>query len=331
MRWSCAALASVVLGTGAVPRPAGAQAADVGCRSGSALLENACQVTADLYQYLAPQLAAAVSVGSPLLGGAAPGGQRWSLGGRLAIVDATLPELSMASIDTGRATPADFPLVRVPLPMPSLEGSLRLPLPGARRWGGSLDLLASVHAMPRVRTGGATVGPDGLAARFGLGARLGIATGWRRVHTVAFSAFERGLPRLTATGVSGGDTVELRALQARVRGWRLTAAAHAAGLDIEAGGGADFAGTEAQIFVALSPDRCLNQATCRGEPFSDGFRQRLLQSHLFLSAARRAGGVTWGGEVGMASGSGTETFNTFGGSRTSGTRWRAAFGVRVGG
>jgi hypothetical protein len=331
MRRLCAALASVVLGAGAALRPAGAQqAADVRCRSGSAVFEDACQLTADLYAFLAPQLSAAVSAGAPAMGTPAVDGGWWSLGGRLNLVDAAVPALGLAAIDTGRATPANLPVSRIPLPMPSAEASARLPIT-VGGWRGAVHLLASVHVVPRLRAGALTVSPAGSAARLGLGARFAFATGWRRVHTVSVSAFERALPTITARGVVGGDTIELRALSTRVRGWRVTAGGRAGGFDLETGAGADFARSSARIFVALAPERCLDQPGCRGEPFDDGFRQRPVLGHLFLTAARRMGGVTWAAEVGLVSGSGISTFNTFDGDRRPPLRARAALGARVGG
>ncbi|OYV70794.1 MAG: hypothetical protein B7Z72_07085, partial [Gemmatimonadetes bacterium 21-71-4] len=161
---------------------AGAQSPS--CPSGAPLStqqisQDGCQQAVDLFQYMAPQLGAAITGGNATLGqgGTLGGLGHFSIGVRANVVDGTLPQVDQFTQSVTGARQSVLPTKdNQPLPMPVVDAALGLfkgiPL-GLTNVGG-VDLLVNVAYIPTVNQNSFSVATPNGSYKFGYGARLGI-------------------------------------------------------------------------------------------------------------------------------------------------------------
>src|SRR5579872_3017849 len=158
--------------------PAGIiEAQSAQCSTVSVTLQDGCQKTIDLFDFLAPQLATAVAGGNAVLGqgGTLGGLGHFTIGIQANVVKGTLPKFQDFNVGTSGAQQTDFDTQTIPVPMPSAIIGIGLfkgiPL-GITNVGG-VDALVSGIYIPSVSSNNISLKPKN-AFQIGYGARLGL-------------------------------------------------------------------------------------------------------------------------------------------------------------
>src|SRR5579863_4842301 len=124
------------------------------CATAATALQDGCQKTVDLFNYLAPQLATAVAGGNAVLGqgGSLGGLGHFTIGIQANVVKGDIPKFNQFQVSTTGAQQTDFTASNFPVPMPSailgigLFGGIPL---GITRVGG-VDAIVSGIYIPKV-------------------------------------------------------------------------------------------------------------------------------------------------------------------------------------
>jgi hypothetical protein len=275
---------------------------------------DACNRASDVFQFLAPQLAAAMAGGnpSPGIGGTLGGFPHVNVGVRANLVQSDLPRLDEAdalSIDGARAT--EIPVTQSLLVVPQVDAQvglfrgfkLGLPLPGlglTNLFG--VDALLSATFLPNASVGttGAGLSLEGGALAIGYGARLGLLEETMIVPGLSLSWMSRPTPSLSVVATAANDTIGVRNLSVSTTSWRITAAKTIPiiGLGVSAGYGQDAIDGKADLDLAvneasLSPARYTARAA---------FTQSTSRTNLFVGAHVKLFLVRIGAEAGWVSG-----------------------------
>lgn len=335
MRPSILVCAAWLASAGALGAQNGGAPLDHGCASGSRVFQDVCQKTSDLYRMLAPQLGALVVGGNATLGRGTPlGPGRWTLGLRVHVLGAAIPELGDIPVDTGGARQSTFTVRTLPLPLPMVDGAVGL-LPTLHVGDvdiGGLDALVNLAFLPNVASGGVSLRLPNGSLRVGLGARLGLVDPGGLLPALSVAWIRRDLPIADAAAGFGANTdhVAVENLRVRTSAWRLVASGMLGPVHLDAGVGRSRIESAMNLYVSLQPPRCTyGPDACSGRPF-EPFRQSLSRTRLFTDASVNLGKATLTLEVGRAGAVDVPTFNAFAGTDPGAARWEGALGIRVG-
>lgn len=295
-------------------------------------VEDACQLAADLFQAMAPQLAGALAGGEALLGNR--GTPRVALGLRATALKGFLPDLATREFRQGAAQPELIGTDEQIIPAPALDVAIGLyrgfslgALSDNSGRVGSLTLLSTVAYLPEVNSGDVDIATPSGQFRVGFGGKVGLLEGARLIPDLAVTVIGRGLPTVDVAGTTDrGDSLLVDGLSMRVTSWRLLASKQLAVLKLSVGGGQDRSRTEATVSALVRG--ALLQPDLRSDPVR--LSQSVTRQNVFASLGLGLGPIAIAAEVGRVSGGTVETFNPFEDERADDARLYASAGLRIG-
>ncbi|MCC6928591.1 MAG: hypothetical protein IT359_06310 [Gemmatimonadaceae bacterium] len=316
----------------AAPCTAGAQGGSIDAQCGTATLnervtQDACQKAIDLFQFMAPQLGAALSGGNAVLGehSALRGFGHFSLGlranavqGRLPRVDERTPSLTGA-VSSSYTTTAEF----IPAPVVDAAVGLFRGFPFAGSYALGVDALVNIAYIPSVDATGLSVNvPDG-SLKFGFGGRLGLLAETFVTPGISVTVIRRELPTVNVRGRVSGDDIRVDDVQVRTTAWRVVAGKNLTVFGLAVGAGQDSYDTRADAQVTVNRT---SPAVTSGVMHA---RQTLTRTNIFANASLNLASARLVAEIGRASGGTLSTFNTFDAHRADDPRSYASLGLRV--
>lgn len=316
-------LAAVAIAAALVSRPLAAQGGSIDqqCAAAARPLQDACQKSIDLFDFMAPQLGTAVAGGNAVTGQGGAYGQlgRFTIGLRATAFEGALPDVQHVAVSTSGPQASDFGVSREYLGAPAVDAALAV-FPGVGVGPvrvGALDLLATATYVPDVKHDEfSVVTPDG-SIKVGYGARLGLLQERGVVPGVAVTYVRRDLPRVDLLGVvaaSGSrldDTLGVRALRVETQAWRIVAGKRLSIIGISAGAGQDRYESGA-LLGAVVNETVLGLPITRFESREVTLSQTLTRTNYFAGLSLNFPGLRIAGEVGRAQGGRVRTsYNSF--------------------
>jgi hypothetical protein len=302
--------------------------------------QDACQQAYDVYQFMAPQLGAAIVGGNATLGQASTLGGlgHFSIGIRGNAFKGDLPDVQNFTQRSGGATPAaTLPTKNQFVGLPAADVAIGLfgGLPLALTSVGGVDLLLSATYVPTIDQSNVSIKPK-QNLQLGYGARIGLLSESIIVPGVSLTYLKRDLPTTSITGsaqytsvATGPTTATFAISNAKVNtsAWRLVASKSLLILGLAAGVGQDKYDQAADI-----------SATVQGTlptPFSQTISvpattQSLTRTNYFLDASMNLLLLKLTAEVGQVSGGTVNTYNAFQSGRADDARTYFAVGARFG-
>jgi hypothetical protein len=294
------------------------------------IAQDACQKAIDLFQYVAPQLAAVVAGGSPIQGitGTLGGLGHFRVGIRGNAIRASLPDVDRVVPATRGAQQSSYTVSNrfVGLPTADLEVGLFGGLPLVLTSIGGLDLLLSAAYLPSYNNESVDIAVPSGSWKLGYGAKIGIIQESLLVPGVSLSVLTRELPLVNLTGQSGSDRLNLDSLRVKARSWRLVAGKSLLIFGASAGVGRDNYDTDATIRVTIAP----RPASEGGSGGPIHLVQKLSRSNYFVSGWINVLLLRVVGEIGRVSGGDIATFNQFSGASPNEARTYGSVGVNFG-
>ena len=313
---------------------AGAQDGALVCPSGNGPLDqrtiaqDACQQASDLYQFMAPQLALALTGGNATLGqGSTLGGfGHFSIGVRLNAFQSSLPQVQSFTQSTSGAQKNPALLTKdqwVGLPTADAAIGLFGGIPLGLTNVGGVDVLVSAAYVPTVTSGSVSVTPK-QNLQIGYGVRVGLLSESIVVPGVSFTYLKRDLPTTSITGASGNNSLSVNNLKVNTTAWRVVASKSLLLFSFAAGGGMDKYDQSADISATVS------SAGFSGNTSVPGTAQSMQRRNYFFDAALNLPLFKLVGEVGQVSGGTVQTYNGFQGGRADKSLQYYSVGLRLG-
>jgi hypothetical protein len=323
-----AAVAATMLAA-TTPASAGAQLASPSPQcSVASPTQDACQKSVDLFNFMAPQLGAAIAGGNAVLGqgGTLGGLGHFSVGLRANVVRGAVPKLDNVNISTTGAQHTTFDVGGKFVPAPAAEVAIGLFKGiglGMTNIGG-VDLLVNAAYIPKVERDDFTVSPNGNGLKVGFGARVGILQESFVVPGVSISYLRRDLPTVDLTGRVDNDTIGVHNLTLKTEAWRLVASKQLFILGLAAGVGRDTYDASGRVF-AVVPVLSIPQRS------SATMSQKLTRTNFFGDVSLSLAMFKLVGEIGRTTGGDpVATFNSFRG-HTAGEAYNyGSIGARIG-
>src|SRR5436190_19719734 len=190
---------AVAVSMGAVPAIAQTVKCPGGPPTSSAqITQDACQQASDIYQYMVPQLGAAIAGGNATLGqgGALGGLGHFAVGVRLNAVAGGIPQPQRVTTSlTGAVQRTDYPVDGTPVPMPVVDAAIGIykgfPL-GLTNVGG-IDALVNASYIPDVKESDFSLDPE-TPLKLGYGVRISALQESIIVPGLSFTFIRRDLP-----------------------------------------------------------------------------------------------------------------------------------------
>jgi hypothetical protein len=292
--------------------------------------ENSKQQAADLFQYVAPQLAQAVAGGSATLGqNSSMGGLgHFSLGVHGTAVAGSVPDVSKFPVCYSGKYSASLPTTSSVVPMVGADAAIGIfgGLPLALTNMGGIDLLVSAQYVPEKSFNGVRIAtPDG-SLQLGYGARVGLLSESFIVPGVSLSYIKRDLPKVSVSANNGSDSLSVNGLKVKSSSWRLTASKSLIFFGLGAGAGQDTfdSGVDSVRASVGAPTLARTSGSLGVQT------QKLTRTNYFVNASFSLLVAKITAEVGQSTGGTVTTFNTFQGSQPAGARTYGSVGVRFG-
>ncbi len=329
MKHASFALVLAVLGT-APAVPAQGATIDPQCRAVTPLeraSQDACQKAIDLFTYLAPQLAGAISGGNAVSGehSSRGGPGHFSIGFRANAVRGRLPDVDSRTPALTGAVASDYPVNDQYIPVPAIDAALGL-FPGLEIGGTrtlAVDGLLNVAYIPEISEGDLSITlPDG-SLKLGFGARLAITEETSFSPGISVTWIQRDLPRMDLVATPGSDQLNIDDFLAKTTSWRGVIGKNFGVLGLTAGFGQD----DYKISALANVRVVRTGITYSAGPIA--VVQRLKRDNAFASAALRFPVFSLVGEYGRVSGGKLDTFNTFGSSRADDALEYASIAIRL--
>ena len=294
--------------------------------------ENAKQQAADIFQYMAPQIATAVAGGSPTLGQSSTLGGlgHFSVGVRGTAVRGSIPEVDRFPVCYSGRYSATLPTGTQAIPGAGIDAAIGVfaGLPLALTNVGAVDLLLSATYLPEIDQNNVRLTlPDG-TLKVGYGARVGLLSESLVVPGVSLSFMKRDLPTVNVvanTGVS--DSLFVTGLKLETTSWRIEASKSLLMFGLFGGVGRDKYESSVQEVRASVGAPVLGR---RNEQLVPAPSQSLDRTNLFVGIKLNLLFFKLAAEVGQAQGGDVTTFNTFEGSAANASRTYGSLGVRFG-
>jgi hypothetical protein len=307
--------------------PAGAQSLQ--CPGGTPVniaTQDVCQKAVDLFQYMAPQLATAITGGNAVLGqgGTLGGIGHFSAGARINVIIGSIPQVQDPAVRprlTGASPQQTFPTTDSPIPMSALDAAIGLykGIPFPLTNVGGIDLLLSATFVPEINRDAVAIEPDN-PVHLGYGVRVGALQESLIVPGVAFTFATRDLPTLSMTGSALGATLNVTDASVKTSEWRVVASKSLILFGLALGLGQDFYKSTATATGTIGGQTSnpvhLEQSMTRTSGFLD------LSVNLPL--------LKLVGEIGQVSGgSAPEIYNNFEGKGVVASRLYGSLGLRL--
>jgi hypothetical protein len=294
--------------------------------------DNARQQAADLFQYMAPQLATAIAGGSPTLGQTSTLGGlgHFSVGVRGTALNGSLPKVDQfPTCYTGKYS-ANLPTGSQILPGVGADAAIGVfgGLPLALTNVGAVDLLLSATYLPEFDKSNVSVKlPDG-SLKIGYGARIGLLSESILVPGVSLSYMKRDLPTVNMSANSGvADSLFVTGLKLKTTSWRIEASKSLLVFGLFGGVGKDKYESSVETIRASVGAPVVGRANTTLTPSPS---QSLDRTNMFVGIKLNLLIFKIAGEVGQATGGDVTTFNTFSGSAANASRTYGSVGVRFG-
>lgn len=293
---------------------------------------NARQQAADLFQYMAPQIATAIAGGSPTLGQTSSLGGlgHFSIGVRGTAVKGSLPEVDRFPTCYTAAVRSDLPTGTQAVPGAGADAAIGIfgGLPLALTNVGAVDLLLSATYLPEVDESNVRLTlPDG-SLQIGYGARIGLLSESIIVPGVSLSYMRRDLPTLNMSANSGlADSLFVTGLKLKTTSWRIEASKSLLMFGLFGGVGKDEYESSVDEVRASVGAPVVGRAN---QTLIPAPMQRLDRTNLFVGVKLNLLIFKIAAEVGQASGGDVTTFNTFSGSEPNASRTYGSLGIRFG-
>ena len=322
------AAASVI---GAAPAVAQSSCAAGTPTTANQATENSRQQAADLFQFIAPQIAQAVAGGNSTLGltSTLGGIGHFSVGVHGTAVAGSVPDVSkFPTCYTGRYS-AVLPTSKSAIPMVGADAAIGVfgGLPLALTNVGGIDLLVSAQYIPERSFSNVNVkAPDG-SLQLGYGARIGLLSESILVPGLSVSYMKRDLPRVNVSANTNSDSLFITGLKLKTSSWRLVASKSLIFFGVAAGVGQDKFDSQVDTIRASVglPAPIGRQTGTLGVQ-----TQQLTRTNYFVNASFGLLLAKITAEVGQSTGGTVTTFNTFDGAQPAGARTYGSLGVRVG-
>jgi len=307
--------------------PVGAQSSQ--CPGGTPVnvaTQDVCQKAVDLFQYMAPQVATAITGGNAVLGqgGTLGGIGHFSAGARVNVIIGSIPQVQDPSVRprlTGASPPQTFPTSDSPIPMSALDAAIGLykGIPFPLTNVGGIDLLLSATFVPEINRDEVTIEPDN-PVHLGYGVRVGALQESLIVPGVAFTFITRDLPTLSMTGTALGATLNVTDASVKTSEWRVVANKSLILFGLALGLGQDFYKSTATA-----------KGTFGGQTSNTvRLEQSMTRTSGFLDLSVNFPLLKLVGEIGQVSGrSAPEIFNNFEGKGVVASRLYGSLGLRV--
>ena len=320
---------AVALAAGLLAAPLSAQTVAPACAN-QGELQDGCQKAADVFAFVAPQVAAALTGGNAVLG------QSSTLGGlghfaitlRATGLRGELPSFDNVMVGRGAATSDEFAVDEQWFAVPQVDVALGVfagfPI-GLTNIGG-LDLLLGGSYVPEVDEDGfALSAPDG-QLKLNYGARLGLVEETFSVPGVSVSYMRRELPTLDVVAVADDDSLSVTDARVRVDSWRAVVGKRFLVASLAAGIGQDRYDSEAAVSAVVRDGLLFRQQVSTAEPFS----QEITRTNLFANLSLNFLALRLVGEIGRSWGGEAPTFNTFAGTSADASRLYGSVGLQLG-
>ena len=294
--------------------------------------ENAKQQAADLFQYMAPQIATAIAGGSPTLGQTSTLGGlgHFSVGVRGTAVKGSLPEADRFPVCYSGKYSATLPTRTQVIPGAGIDAAIGVfgGLPLALTNIGAVDVLLSATYLPEVDQNNVRITlPDG-SLKIGYGARVGLLSESILVPGVSLSFMKRDLPTVNVVANSGvNDSLLVTGLKLQTTSWRIEASKSLLMFGLFGGVGRDKYESSVQSVRASVGAPVIGRANATLSPSPS---QTLDRTNLFVGLKLNLLFFKLAAEVGQASGGQVPTFNSFAGSAADASRTYGSLGVRFG-
>jgi hypothetical protein len=290
------------------------------------VIQDACQQAIDLFHYMAPQVATAISGGNATLGqgGTLGGLGHFSIGARVNAVLGSIPQVQERPPRATGATPGQtFPTNETPIPMPAADAAIGIfkGIPLSLTNIAGLDFLVSATYIPETQRDNVTITPD-QPLELGYGVRIGALQESLIVPGVSFTLLKRDLPTITITGASQGATLSVTDASIKTTAWRLVASKSLILFGVAAGFGQD-----------LYKSQATARATYSGQTSNPvSLSQSLTRMTGFLDVSANLPAVKFVGEIGQVWGGAAPELavNSFEGKGIVASRVYGSIGVRFG-
>ncbi len=317
------------------PALAGAQAATCTLTGPTAVrgfAADACQKGTDIFAFVMPQFAQALSGGGAILGTANTLGGlgKFSLNVRVSAVEGRVPDIDALRLSATGAQPSQLATLASPVPAPAVDvgvGIFKGFRAGLTRVF-SLDGMVNVAYLPDVDVEELKLVVPGERLKLGYGGRLGLTRDAKLVPAISASYIRRELPTSDITadfegGTGGTDRIALSGFSVTTEAIRVSISKKLGFLEIGGGVGRDT--YETQLNISATIDEGGNTGTA-----STTFAQQLKRDIVYVSAAFNLPLLKLAAEVGQATGgAAVRTVNSFVDGGEGKARRFASAGVRV--
>lgn len=294
--------------------------------------QDACQQAADLFQYMAPQLALALAGGNATLGqGSTLGGLgHFSIGVRGNVFQGSLPQVgSFTQSYNGAQRNPSLPTKDQWIGLPTADAAIGIfaGIPLALTNVGGIDALVSASYVPTFDSDDVSVTPES-NLQVGYGVRVGVLSEGIVVPGLAFTWLKRDLPTTTIIGTAGSAaTLSVRDLSVKTTAWRVVASKSLLLFSFAAGYGKDNYDGAADITARVATGIAgVGDATVTVPDNT----QELERTNMFFDAALNLPLFKIVGEVGKSSGGQVLTYNGFSGGRADRDQTYYSVGIRFG-
>lgn len=319
-----AAIAAGMLAAGTLP----AQQISPSC-AGQGLAQDACQKAADIFAFMAPQLAVSIAGGNATLGqGSVLGGLgHFSIGVRATALQGELPDLESVEVESGPAQRSTFAVEDQIVGLPQVDVGVGVfkGFPVGLTNIGGIDLLASASWIPELEEDDFTLRATDGQFQVGYGARLGILQETLTMPGVSITYLRRQLPSADIIARPDNDTLSVLDAGVTVDSWRAVVSKKVLVFGFAAGVGQDRSETEANVSAVVN-DGIVRIAMGTPQPFS----QTLTRTNAFANLTLHMAVLKLTGEVGRVWGGDAPTFNSFEGTSAAEPRLYGSVGLRLG-
>jgi len=283
-----------------------------------------CQKAIDLYQYLNTQLGTLVAGGNASLGqgGTLGGLGHFSVGARVNLLNASIPDVQGVNVSTGAPQASGYTTNGKTLVFPELDAAVGVfrGFPIGLTYIGGVDLLGSASYLPAFDQTGVRVGQPTGAIRFGYGARLGLLQETFLTPGISVTYEERSLPVTTIVATaSSTQSFSVRDLDLRTKGWRIVASKNLLWVTLAAGFGRDYYDANAKITYNVDGQTQTPVSLAVSPSRTSVFGDVSLNLIPFVKLV---------GELGRVSGGSVHTFNMFD-NDVNRSRWYGSIGARL--
>lgn len=327
-------LALAMLAAGLVAAPAlPAQTISPAC-AGQGEVQDACQKAADLFAFVAPQIAASLVGGNTTLGqsGTLGGLGRFALTLRATGLRGELPNVDGITVRRGAATSDEFGIDEQWFAVPQVDLAVGVfpgfPL-GLTNVGG-IDVLVGANYIPEVEEDEFSLAaPDG-QLKVNYGARLGIVEETLTLPGVSVSYMRRELPTVDVAAIADDDSLSVTGARVRVDSWRAVVGKKFFVAGLAAGIGQDRYDSEAAVSAVVCDPVLPGVAGCARAATAEPFSQQITRTNAFANLSLNLAIFRLVTEIGRSWGGEAPTFNRFEGTSASEPRVYGSVGLRFG-